>query len=268
MVMSSGVDWATGLPTHAALFTDLALGPPRQHLTLQAPPEYPAVTLDATARAGLAAQLVAAARPEWAAALATRDPDQVWAQLEPLLHAFHCRSGGAEPVPRRPTRELWRDEVAGKATAEGDAVTMALREAARRKRQLQQLLFLAQRAAAAAQARSVWRALRRQAPPSSAWFHRLSSPEVPASERVAELVQLARCEEDLLLQQVRQARRQAWHRWVAEAWSSDQRRLYRWIREGARPPVRHALKQRADGTWQVGLQGQVEEGAAVGPPCA
>jgi hypothetical protein len=92
------------------------------------------------------------------------------------------------------------------------------------------------------------------------------------------LVLQTRAQEDELLVEHRKERRNQWHEWVTTCFASNQRRLYAWIRDGPKPVRVSPPTQRQDGTWRVGLQGQLEaveeawwelwQGKAAPPACS
>ncbi len=125
----------------------------------------------------------------------------------------------------------WEDELPKVNTGTGDAATLALRAAAKRKRQLQHLHALVLRGPGASKGprRALQHALVKDGPPE--FQDKLRQADGNA-ELVWALVAQARGQEDNPLVEHRKERGNQWYEWVTTCFASNQRRLYGWIREG------------------------------------
>ncbi len=151
----------------------------------------------------------------------------------------------------------WEDELPKVNTGTGDASTLALGAVAKRKRQLQHLHALVLRGPGASEGprRALQDALDKAGPPE---FQDKLRQAAGNAELVWALVVQARVQEDELLVEHRKERRNQWYEWVTTCFASNQRRLYGWIREGPKAVKVSPPTQRRDGSWRVGLQGQIE----------
>ena len=212
--------------------------------------------MTAEQREGLGRRLVDSARSEWQEAKAA-GMDSMWKVIQQVAHEFHTGASGMELKEATRGKAQWEDELPKLNTGTADASTLALRAVAKRKRKLQHLHALTLRGPGASKVgrRALLDALDKAGPPE---FQEKLRQAAGDEALVWALVVQTRVQEDELLVEHRKERRNQWHEWVTTCFASNQRRLYAWIREGPKAVKVSPPTQRRDGSWRVGLQGQME----------
>ena len=180
----------------------------------------------------------------------------MWDIIQLVAHEFHSLVAGNGVPVEVSGRYAWQNETPAKVGFAADASSVELRQAVRRKRQLQHLRALQGNASVVAgQARAdITRALIKQ-----------GGEPFCASLRAARsvgdfegLVEKARKEEDRVLEAHRVRRKQHWYSWTKEGWEKDKRAVYKWIKEGPQPLRGVAPTVGPEGELRIGKQGQVE----------
>ena len=154
----------------------------------------------------------------------------MWGIFELVAHEFHSIVAGKGTPDEVQGKYAWQNETPTKVGFAADATSVELRQAARRKRQLQHLRALqGSSSVVAGQARAdITRALLKQG--GEPFCSKLRAAWCVGDYEV--LVEQARKDEDRVLESHRVKSKQQWFAWTKDGWEKDKRSIYKWIRDG------------------------------------
>jgi hypothetical protein len=143
------LQWGTGMAVHAVHLVQLQGGPAPKHRIWKAGRQYGEQVLPKAEHQRLAYNLLKSTAWDWEQAKLS-GVNAMWSIIELVAHEFHSIVSGKGAPPEVAGRYAWQTETPGKVGFAADATSVELRQAARRKRQLQHLLTLQGSASATA----------------------------------------------------------------------------------------------------------------------
>ena len=253
------LDWTTGMATHALQAIDVTLGTPAQYLQWAPPEAYPEpADITANHLEEASRRACATVDSDWLKAKASGDVDHMWLVIERAAHSLHTGLSGSpcqQGQTRKRARAVHKDEYGPGKHCEGMPVALPMRQAARAAKHLANLVGLlgkghtdahpavAQLRAALAKDIELCPLLAKEL---RVVERTASLPELESSLR---LVQAAVCDAKTAL---RELKRDQWHQWLSANKNRGSGAIYRWVKEGPRPPITLSARTGPDGTWLHG----------------